>query len=95
MDAIDGLAPNERSALFAGALLWGVAVAITLYNIAADLIQMRREKNARKRKRAPERRFVEPCAPDRHTLADGACTTCGAEGLTPVLDQEPDAESNP
>lgn len=58
------------------ALIWGIAVAMVIYNIASDLpgvLGTRTHKKAQ-----PERRFIEPCAADMHTYDDEglACTTC-------------------
>jgi hypothetical protein len=57
-------AQQLQSAYSILALLWGIAVSVVGYNIAADLVEIL--KSRKKKKQEKDRRYKEPCAVDMH-----------------------------
>ena len=68
--------PQTRQVAFLLALSWGVGVAIVFSNLASDITSLLRSRKPKRK--AVERRFIEPCAEALHAYEAGACTHCKA-----------------
>lgn len=73
---IDLSDPKTLQVATLAAIAWGISVALVLYNIASDIVTLIRSRQPKRK--AVERRFIEPCADDLHIFEDGACSRCKA-----------------
>jgi hypothetical protein len=79
MATIDLADPQVIKTLTLLALLWGVAVALVVYSIAADVVTMIRGRKPKRVVR--ERTYRGPCGAELHVYDEGAtsCSTCGTD----------------